>query len=127
MLFANGQTMRRINFDGTDFKQIFYSYPYRVLSCDFDFSTSYVYFATLVVGGAPFIGRIPLTGGAMAKIVTSGVGYVENLEVDYLHRKLIWIDSRYSDLGRIAVLYCTKTNNLRTLPRFWIDLLLTKR
>ena len=94
MLFANGQTIYRINFDGTDFKTIYNDANSRVLSCDLDFSTSYAYFAALVVNGSPFIGRIPVTGGPMAKIVTSGVGYVENLEVDYLHRKLIWIDSR---------------------------------
>ena len=94
MLFANGKQLYRINFDGTGFQSIYFNFFYGFLACDFDFATNYVYYAALDLLGSPFIGRIPIVGGAGVKIVSTGVGYVESLEVDYLHRKLIWIDSR---------------------------------
>ena len=95
MLFTSGSRISRINFDATDLNTLYSGNTnWRFTACDFDFKTSKVFFAALDLQASPFIGQVLITGGAPTKIVTSGIGFVQNLEVDYLHQKIFWIDSR---------------------------------
>ncbi|XP_072044705.1 low-density lipoprotein receptor-related protein 6-like [Amphiura filiformis] len=91
LLLANTFDIRRLNFDGTDYRFLTAGLS-ETVALDYDYSTGYMYFSHND-GQTTKISRAPLSSGyPVTDIITTSLGAPDGLAVDWVNRKLFWTD-----------------------------------
>ncbi|XP_006811544.1 low-density lipoprotein receptor-related protein 4-like [Saccoglossus kowalevskii] len=97
VVFSNKNDLRRMNFDGTDYRHILQNGMKNVLTLDYDPIGKMLYFAD-----ADFnkIERVSVDGSLRDLVIAHDLSVVEGLAVDWIHRKIYWTELGNSRISR---------------------------
>ncbi|XP_070544757.1 low-density lipoprotein receptor-related protein 4-like [Ptychodera flava] len=95
-VFANTNDIRRINFDGTDYRRILHSNLRNVVALDYDPVGKALYYADADLN---MIEKVSIDGSNRQIVVGHDINGCEGLAIDWIHRKLYWAER---ENGRIV-------------------------
>ncbi|XP_077999620.1 pro-epidermal growth factor-like [Glandiceps talaboti] len=88
-VFANRNDIRRINFDGTNYRLVLSDNMRNVLAMDYDPIGQALYFADADLNK---IEKVSIDGTSRRLILAHDINGIEGIAVDWIHRKLYWTE-----------------------------------